>query len=213
MLPQTKECLGVPEGRSCSVAKLCPTLCHPMDCSTPGFPVLHCLLEFAQTHVHRFGGAIQPSHPLLPPSPHVLNLSQHQGLFRSVSSSHQVAKVLELQLQHQLGETREYLLLEVSEGALPSQHLDFGLPASRTLRGYIYIVLSHLVCVSLLQQLQETSSLTIYHVSRILLFLLAWQHRAVLRTVGSEAELPPLFTNYVTTGKFANLSVPQCLPL
>ena len=105
-----------------------------MDCSTPGFPVLHYLMEFAQMHVHRVGDAIQPSHPLLPPSPPVLSLSQHQGLFQSVSSSHQVAKVLELQLQHQLGEAREYLLLEVSEEALPSQHLAFGPPASRTVR-------------------------------------------------------------------------------
>ena len=77
------------------------TLCDPMDCSTPGFPVLHCLLEFAQTHVHWFGDAIQPSHPLLPSSPPALNLPQHQSLFQLVCSLHQVAKVLELQLQHQ----------------------------------------------------------------------------------------------------------------
>ena len=74
--------------------------CDPMDCSTPGFPVHHQLLELAQTHVHRVGDAIQPSHPLSSPSP-TFNLSQHQGLFQGVSSSHQVAKVLELQLQHQ----------------------------------------------------------------------------------------------------------------
>jgi len=72
-----------------------------MDCSRPGFPVFHHLPEFAQTHVHRVGDAIQPSHPLLSPSPPALNLSQQQGLFQWVSSSHQVAKVLELQLQHQ----------------------------------------------------------------------------------------------------------------
>ena len=72
-----------------------------MDCSTPGFPVLHYLPELAQTHVHWVGDAIQPSHPLLSPSPSALNLSQHQGLFQWVSSSHQVAEVLELQLQHQ----------------------------------------------------------------------------------------------------------------
>ena len=76
-------------------------LCDPIDCSKPGFPVLHHLLEFAQTHVHWVSDAIQPSHPLSPPSPSALNLSQHQGLFQWVSSSHQVAKVLELQLQHQ----------------------------------------------------------------------------------------------------------------
>ena len=72
-----------------------------MDCSTPGFPVHHQFLELVQTHVHQVDDAIQPSHPLLPPSPPAFNLSQHQGLFQWVSSSHQVAKVLELQLQHQ----------------------------------------------------------------------------------------------------------------
>ena len=72
-----------------------------MDWSTPGFPVFHHLLEFAQTHVHWVSDAIQPSHPLSSPSPAAFNLSQHQGLFQWVSSSHQVAKVLELQLQHQ----------------------------------------------------------------------------------------------------------------
>ena len=84
----------------CSVAKLCLTLSDPMDCSTPGFPVLHYLPEFAQTHVHWVSDAIQPSHPLSSPSP-AFNLSQHQGLFQWVSFSHQVAKGLELQLQHQ----------------------------------------------------------------------------------------------------------------
>jgi len=63
-------------------------LCNPVDCSTPGFPVLHHLPELAQTHVHRVGDAIQPSHPLSPPSPPALNLSQHQDLFQWVSSSH-----------------------------------------------------------------------------------------------------------------------------
>ena len=77
-----------------------PTLCDPMNHNTPGLPVHHQLLEFTQTHVHWVGDAIQPSHPLVP-SPPALNLSQHQGLFKWVSSSHQVAKVLEFQLQHQ----------------------------------------------------------------------------------------------------------------
>ena len=85
----------------CSVAKSCWTLCNHMDCSTPGFPVLHYLPEFAQTHVHWVGGAIQPSNPLLPSPPPAFSLSQHQGLFQWISSSHQVAKVLELKLQHQ----------------------------------------------------------------------------------------------------------------
>ena len=80
---------------------LCLTLCNPMDCSSPGFPVHHQLLEATQTHVHCVGGAIQPSHPLSSPSPSAFNLSQHQGLFQWVGSSHQVAKVLGFQLQHQ----------------------------------------------------------------------------------------------------------------
>ena len=71
-----------------------------MDCSTPGFPVLHYLSELAQTHVHWVGDAIHPSHPLLPISPPAFNLSQHQGLFQWVGSLNLVAKVLELQLQH-----------------------------------------------------------------------------------------------------------------
>ena len=83
-----------------SVAQSCLTLWDPMDCSMPGLSVHHQLLEFTQTHVHWIGDTIQPSHPLSSPSPD-LNLSQHQGLFKLVRSSHQVAKVLELQLQHQ----------------------------------------------------------------------------------------------------------------
>ena len=71
-------------------------LCNPMNRSMPGFPVHQELLEFTQTHVHWVGDAIQSSHPLLSPSP-TFNLSQHQGLFHGVSSSHQVAKVLEFQ--------------------------------------------------------------------------------------------------------------------
>ena len=73
----------------------------PHGWSMPGFPVLHHILEFAQTYVHWRDDAIQSSHPLLPPSPLAFNLSQQQGLFKWVSSSHQVAKVLEFQLQHQ----------------------------------------------------------------------------------------------------------------
>ena len=72
------------------VIQPCPTLCNPMDCSTPGLPVHQQLPEFAQTRVHRVGDAIQPSHPLSSPSPPVLNLSQHQGPFQGVSSSHQL---------------------------------------------------------------------------------------------------------------------------
>ena len=84
-----------------SVAQLCLTLCDPMDCSMPGFPVHHQLPDLAQTHVHWVGDTIQPSHPLLSPSLPALNISQHQGLFKLDSSSDHVAKVLEFQLQHQ----------------------------------------------------------------------------------------------------------------
>ena len=79
-----------------SVAQLCLTLCDPMDNSTPGFPVHHQLLEFTQTHVHRVGDAIQPSHPLSSPFSPALNLSQHQDLFNESA----LCKVLEFQLQH-----------------------------------------------------------------------------------------------------------------
>ena len=84
-----------------SLAQSCPTLCDPMNRSTPGFLVHKQLPESTQTHVHCNRDAIQPSHPLSSPSPPALNLPQHQGLFKWVSSSHQVAKVLEFQLQHQ----------------------------------------------------------------------------------------------------------------
>ena len=84
-----------------SVAQSSPTLCDPMNCSMPGFPVFHYLLEFAQTHVHLINDAIQTSRLLWSSSPPAFHLSHCQGLLRWVSSSHQVAKVLELQLQHQ----------------------------------------------------------------------------------------------------------------
>ena len=84
-----------------SVAQSCPTLCNHMDRSTPGLPVHHQLPEFTQTHVHRVVDSIQPSHPLSSPFPPAPNPSQHQGLFQWVNFSHEVAKVLEFQLQHQ----------------------------------------------------------------------------------------------------------------
>ena len=83
------------------VARSCLTLCNAMDCSTPSLPVHPQIPELAQTYVHWVSDAIQPSHPLLSPSPPAFNLTQHQGLFQWVSSSHQVVKVLEFQLQHQ----------------------------------------------------------------------------------------------------------------
>ena len=108
-LPSEQYCLDLPLTLShlkisvqySSITQSCLTLCDPKDCSTPGLPVHHQLLEFSQTHVHWVGDAIQTSHPLLFPSPPALNLSQNQGLFQWVSSSHQLAKILEFQLQHQ----------------------------------------------------------------------------------------------------------------
>ena len=84
-----------------SVPQVCPTLCDPMNRSTPALPVPHQLPECAQTHIHWVGDAIQPSHPLSSLSSPAFNLSQHQGLFQGVSSLYQVTKVLEFQLQHQ----------------------------------------------------------------------------------------------------------------
>ena len=109
----TEICLNIEESHKhtyCTIAFILfssiQSLSHvrlwdPMNCSSPGLPVHHQLLEFTYTHVHWVSDAIQPSHPLLSPSPPALNLAQHQGLFQWVSSSHQVAKVLEFQLQNQ----------------------------------------------------------------------------------------------------------------
>ena len=86
-------------GQFSSTAQSCSTLCDPMDCGTPGFPVHHQLLELDQIRVYWVGDAIQPSHSLPPLCPFAFNLSQHQGLFYWISSSHQVAKLLKFQLQ------------------------------------------------------------------------------------------------------------------
>ena len=96
-----QEALYMPSVQFSSVAQSCPTLCNPTNSSTPGLPVHHQLPESTQTHVHQVGDAIQPSHPLSSPSLPALNLSQHQGLSQWVSSSHQLAKVLEFQLDYQ----------------------------------------------------------------------------------------------------------------
>ena len=93
--------LSVSSVQFSSVAQSCPTLWDPMNRSTPGLPVHYQFLESTQTHAHRVGDAIQPSHPLSFPSPPAPNPSQHQGLFQWVNSSNEVAKVLEFQLQHQ----------------------------------------------------------------------------------------------------------------
>ena len=96
-IPILQICL-CPSVQFSSFAQSCPTLCDPMNRSTPGLPVHHQLLEFIQTHVHRVSDAIQPSHPLSSPSPPAPNPSQHQSLFQGVNSSCEVARVLEFQL-------------------------------------------------------------------------------------------------------------------
>ena len=102
-------CFNLLATREGSVVKLCSTLCDPMNCSsTPCFPVLHHFSELAQIHVHWVSDVIQLSHPLSFPSPPALSLSHHQGLFHWVSTLHQVAKVLELQLQHQSFQWRTF---------------------------------------------------------------------------------------------------------
>ena len=93
--------LSLPSSSVSSVAQSCLTLCNPMNRGTPSLPVHHQLLEFTQTYVHQVGDAIQPSHPLLSPSPPAPNPSQHQSLFQWVNSSHEMAKVLQFQLWHQ----------------------------------------------------------------------------------------------------------------
>ena len=101
-----------------SVARSCPTLCDPMNGSTPGLPVPHQLLEFSQTHVHRVGDAIQPSHPQSSPSPPAPNPSQHQSLLRWVNSLHEVAKVLGVS-------ALASFLPKKSQGWSPSEWIDW----------------------------------------------------------------------------------------
>ena len=95
-----------------SVAQSCPTLCDPMNHSTPGLPVHHQLLEFTQTHVHWVSDAFQPSHPLSSPSSPAPNPSQHQGLFQWVNYSHEVAKVLYIYIY--------FIIMVLKEGTKPN---------------------------------------------------------------------------------------------
>ena len=129
-----------------SVAQSCPTLCDPMDCSTPGLPAHHQLPEFTQAHVHRVGDAIQPSHPLSFLSPPAFSLSQPQVLFKWVSSSHQVAKVLKFYLQYiqeLISFRMDWLDLLDDQGTLESLLQHHNSKAS-VLRSALFIVqLSH----------------------------------------------------------------------
>ena len=117
-----------------SVAQSCPTLCNPMNHSMPGLPVPYQLPESTQTHVHWISDAIQPSHPLSSPSPPAPNLSRHQGLFLWVSSSHQVAKVLEFQVQYQSFQwtlRADLLLINASSFTLDFSCLNYIFSANR----------------------------------------------------------------------------------
>ena len=119
-----------------------------MDCSTPGLPAHHQLPELSQSYVHWVSDAIQPSHPLSSPFPPTFNLSQHQGLFKWVSSSHQVAKILELQLQHQsfneylelISFRIEWLDLPAVQGTLKSLLQHYSSKASILQRSAFFIV-------------------------------------------------------------------------
>ena len=114
-----------------------------MNCSTPGLPVHHQHPEFTQTHVHRVGGAIQPSHPLSSPSP-ASNPSQHQGLFQRVNSLHEVAKVPEFQLQHQTFQWTPRTDLLAVQGTLKSLLQHYSSKASILWHSAFFIVqLSH----------------------------------------------------------------------
>ena len=105
LLPSIFHCIRVfpnePVLHISSVTQSCLTLCDPMDCNTADFTVIDQLPEFTQTHSHCVSDAIPPSHPLSSPSPPAFNFTKHQALFKGVSSLHQVAKLLELQIKHQ----------------------------------------------------------------------------------------------------------------
>ena len=126
-----------------SVAQSYLTLCDPMDYSRPGLPVHRQLPEFTEIHVHWVSDAIQPSHPLLSPSPPAFNLFQHQGLFRWVSSSHQVAKVLEFQLKLIHIYTHENTLTHLH--TLNSLFFFFGKDANHHWNGFLVFIIFFIV--------------------------------------------------------------------
>ena len=144
--------LGFSSVQFSSVAQLCLTLCDPVNHSIPGLLAHHRLPEFTQTHVHQVGDAIQPSHPLSSPSPPAPNPSQHQGLLKWVNSSHEAAKVLEFQLQHQslhqhpglISFRMDWLDLLAVQGTLKSLLQHYSSKASILLHSAFFIVqLSH----------------------------------------------------------------------
>ena len=126
---------------------MCPTLCDLMDCSTPGLSVHHQLPEFTQTLVHWVGDAMQPSHPLSSPSPPAFSLSQHQGLFKWVNSSHQVAKILEFLLQHQSFHAYVIKIMKAHRtsgfGILGGEHGQHTIPVSPSLLAFPFAKLRY----------------------------------------------------------------------
>ena len=146
----------VGRGVGCAVIvqSLCPIWLFATPCSTPGFPVLHLLPGFVQTNVDWIDDAIQSSHPLLYPSPHAINLSQPQDLFQWVGSSHQVTKVLELQLKHQFFEwifRIDYFDLAV-QGTLKSLLQYHSSKASFLWHSVVFMVQLSNICTSLLEE-------------------------------------------------------------
>ena len=133
----------------CSVAKACLTLCDPMDCSISGFSVLHCLLEFAQTHVHWVGNDIQPSHLLSPTSPPAFNLSQHQRLFQWITQKGVFLHGNQYNYSHPL------LSVDIQDNLLPQPHSKY--PNPRMLKFLVYngVVFAYNLCIP--------SPYTLYH--------------------------------------------------
>ena len=144
-------------------------LCDHTDCSTPGLPVPHHLLEFAQVHVHYIGDAVQPSHPLMPSSPSALNLSQHQGLFQWVICSHQMTKILECQLHTHMHiylyiENHEFKPIPQFQTNTTELILVFSFSLFPTMRN-LFLSLLYLFIHSVPQKVTNSSSNQPYHQS------------------------------------------------
>ena len=205
------------------VAQSCPTLCNPMNCSTPGFPVHYQLLELTQTHVYRVGDTIQPSHPLSSPFPPAFNLSQHQGLFQWVSSLHQVAKVLEFQLQHQSSQwifrtdffRIDWLYLLVVQGTLKSLLQQYNSKASILLSSVFFgVQLSHpymttgkTMALTRRTFVDKVTSLLFNMLSRLVITFLSRSKRLLISWLQSPSAviLEPKKIKYLTAPLFPHL--------
>ena len=171
-----------------SVTQLCPTLCDPMDGSIPGFPVLHCHLEFTETHVHQVGDAIQPSQHLSSPSPPTLNLSQRQVLFQWFISSHQVAEVFSFSISSSneysglISFNVDWLDLLAVQGSLKSLLQHHSSKASMLRRSVLFIVeLSHpymttgrIIALTRQTSVGKVTSLLFNTLSKLVIAFLPW---------------------------------------